>query len=227
MNSYGINRSVVHGSSKFPTTLTLLRSINMTIYSRQNPPIGFYTYAYIRVDGTPWYIGKGFDIRAWHHSKKEVNKTPHDHSRIIILEANLTEIGAFALERRYIRWYGRKDKAAGNLRNRTDGGEGCMGYKRTPEHNAKIVESRRARGTLNNTSSSVAMVATRKANGSYNRTADSIAKQALSRKEHGPYIRTPESIARSIANSCRVRSAQSIEKMVATRLKKRLLVYPK
>ena len=90
-----------------------------------------------------------------------------------------------------------------------------------------IVESRRARGTLNNTSSSVAMVATRKANGSYNRTADSIAKQALSRKEHGPYIRTPESIARSIANSCRVRSAQSIEKMVATRLKKRLLVYPK
>ena len=97
----------------------------MTIYSKRNPPEGFYAYAYLRIDGTPWYIGKGVDIRAWNHSKNEVSKTPKKSSQIIILEAGLTLTGALALERRYIRWYGRKDNGTGILRNRTNGGEGA------------------------------------------------------------------------------------------------------
>lgn len=86
----------------------------------------YYVYAYLREDGTPYYIGKGKGRRAYSnmHTVPKPSK-----EKIVFLETNLSNVGACALERRYIRWYGKKCDGTGILRNTTDGGDGNTGSR--------------------------------------------------------------------------------------------------
>jgi hypothetical protein len=110
----------------------------------------FYTYAWLRVDRTPYYIGKGCGNRAYDSSRQFC--PPPD--RIIILKQNLDEAEAFKHEVYMIAVFGRKDLGTGILRNLTNGGDGCSGLVMSDitreimsqAHLGKVYKKRKAMG---------------------------------------------------------------------------------
>jgi hypothetical protein len=84
----------------------------------------FYTYLYLRYDGTPYYVGKGSGKRAF--SSRHRVRLPRDR-KFILLQDHDTESDALFAEQLLIAAYGRKDLDTGCLRNWTNGGEGVSG----------------------------------------------------------------------------------------------------
>lgn len=102
----------------------------------------FYVYAYLRskdsetaLAGTPYYIGKGKNRRAW--NKKHNVSVPNDRSKIVLLKENLLDSEAKELEINLISYYGRKDLGTGILYNKTNGGDGNLGRIVTTDHRKK------------------------------------------------------------------------------------------
>jgi len=104
----------------------------------------FYVYAYLREDGTPYYIGKGRGRRAYNQSDRAI-LPPKDKTRIKILLDNLTEEQAFVNEIDYIKWYGRKNNDTGILRNLTNGGEGPSGMIHSEETKKRMSEKQKGK----------------------------------------------------------------------------------
>jgi hypothetical protein len=108
----------------------------------------YYTYAYLREDRTPYYVGKGMGNRIYVKHQKGII-IPKDKSRIIFLKQNLTEEEAFKHEIYMIAVFGRKDLGNGILRNLTSGGEGSSGRIKSEEERKMISERMRGKNNPN------------------------------------------------------------------------------
>jgi hypothetical protein len=85
----------------------------------------YYTYAYLREDKTPYYIGKGSGNRAYEKHKRNngQNLLPKNKNQIIILKKFESEDDAYRHEQYLIFLYGRKCDG-GILVNIVHGGKG-------------------------------------------------------------------------------------------------------
>jgi hypothetical protein len=89
----------------------------------------FYTYAWLREDRTPYYIGKGIGNRAYKkHRRGNSYMSAPPKNRIIFLKKNLTEFDAYKHENYIISILGLKNEG-GILINMSYGGEGSSGRK--------------------------------------------------------------------------------------------------
>jgi len=100
----------------------------------------YYTYAYLREDGTPYYIGKG-KCKTKRHLHPGHHTPIPPKERILILKTNISEEESVKHEKYMIAVFGRKDLGTGILRNLTNGGDGKSGWKMNENTKEKIRRS--------------------------------------------------------------------------------------
>lgn len=112
----------------------------------------YYCYAYMREDGTPYYIGKGRGQRAYlkHPRKNNLDMCPKDKTKIIILKEFEDEYSAYQYEMEMIETYGRKCDGTGILRNMTIGGEGNKSVFKTYEERKQAEVERKRKWYYDN-----------------------------------------------------------------------------
>jgi hypothetical protein len=89
----------------------------------------YYTYAWLREDKTPYYVGKGIGNRAYRsHKRGDSYMSAPPRDGIIFLKKNLTEFDAYKHENYIISVLGIKEDG-GILINMSYGGEGSSGRK--------------------------------------------------------------------------------------------------
>jgi len=103
----------------------------------------FYTYLWLREDGTPYYVGKGSGKRAFSNSGRILKRPKSRH--MIIVQYWESEEKALEMEKWWISFWGRIDKGTGCLRNFTDGGEGISGLTHSDVSKQKMSKAHKGR----------------------------------------------------------------------------------
>jgi hypothetical protein len=108
----------------------------------------FYTYLWLRDNGTPFYVGKGQGRRAFvKHVFRNREMCPPPKDRIILQEFP-NEYSALEAEIFLISFYGRRNLGLGCLRNMSDGGENppnLSGHKHSAEYCRRVSVAKRAK----------------------------------------------------------------------------------
>lgn len=108
----------------------------------------YYVYRLIAEGQTdPFYVGKGRELRAWHHMMpSNLSNNSHKSNTIkkcfrnglnVLVEmicTGLCESDSLRIEVWCIHLYGRKDKGEGCLTNQTNGGDGVSGFVHSDIH---------------------------------------------------------------------------------------------
>jgi hypothetical protein len=98
----------------------------------------YYTYAWLREDMTPYYVGKGIRNRAYcPHRRGDTYMSPPPKDRVLFLKKNLAEFDAYKHENYIISILGLKSEG-GILINMSYGGEGSSGRVLSEETKEKI-----------------------------------------------------------------------------------------
>ena len=172
----------------------------------------YYTYAYLREDRTPYYIGKGKGNRLYKRSSR-VFAPPKDKSRIIFLKKSLTEQEAFRHEIYMIAVFGRKDLGTGILHNMTNGGDGISGAIRSDETKRKIGEANKGRTPSKETRRKMSEAGKGEKNHNYGKSLSEETKRKMSETKKGKIFSEEHKIKLSEAHKGNTLSEEIRKKM--------------